>query len=157
MIPRSMCLRVGLLSTPGPLFTDFDCPTSTLLLVTQLLNRLALRPVVRFPCPPRVVVTPPTTVASADFCPSLRCDRSPRMRYDSFPLTLAAFTCGHFGPFRASLSSASLPRASRLLTQFLSVKSRFCSPASSPRSLALAQLPSASGSSDQRPQETFTP
>lgn len=29
--------------------TDFDCPTVTLLLVTQLLNRLALRPVARFP------------------------------------------------------------------------------------------------------------
>ena len=64
----------------------------------HLLNRLALRPVAEFPQPPWMVVTPSTTLASADFCPPER-DRSPRIRCDCFPLTLAAFTLSCFDPF----------------------------------------------------------
>lgn len=37
-------------------------------LSTQLLVRSALRPVDSFHYPPWMVVTPPTTTASADFC-----------------------------------------------------------------------------------------
>ncbi len=101
-----------------------------------LLNRLALRPVTGFPQSPWMVVTPSTTMASADFCPPER-GRSPRIRYDIFPLTLAAFTWSRFDPFGTSLSVASSSGAPRLLTQFLSSQSRFCSPAASPRRFAL--------------------
>ena len=104
-----------------------------------------------------MVVTPPTTSASADFCLPRKVDRSPRIRYDSLPLSLAASTWSRSDPLGASLSLASLPGAPRLPTQFLFIESRFCAPASSPRSLTRTQLPSASGSSDQRPQRTFTP
>lgn len=38
-------------------------------LSVQLLVRSALRPVDSFHYPPWVVATPPTTTASADFCP----------------------------------------------------------------------------------------
>jgi len=103
-----------------------------------------------------MVVTPSTSMASADFCPPER-DRSPRIRCDNLPLTLAAFTYGCFDPFWTSLSHASSSGTLCLPTQFLFIQSRFCSPASSPRSLTLTQLLSASGSSSQRPQETFTP
>jgi len=122
----------------------------------HLLNRLALRPVAEFPQPPWMVVTPSTTMASADFCPPER-DRSPRIRCDRFPLILAAFTQSCFDPFWTSLSVASSSRTPRLFTQFLSIQSRFCSPASSPRLFAQSQLPSASGSAGHRPQETSTP
>ena len=86
-------------------------------LSTQLLYRSALRLVGGFP-------HPPTTMASADFCPSL--DRSPRIRCDNFPLTLAAFTWDCFDPFWTSLSLASLSGIPCLFTQFLFIKSRFC-------------------------------
>ncbi len=77
----------------------------------KLVCRSALRPVSRFPCSPWMVVTPSTTSASADFCDAVRRPldplspfsetqrRSPRIRYDSFPLTLAAFTWSRFDPF----------------------------------------------------------
>jgi len=83
-------------------------------------------------------------------------DRPPRIRCDCFPLILAAFTQSCFDPFWTSLSLASSSRTPRLFTQFLSIQSRFCSPASSPHSLTLMQLPSAGGSSGQRPQWSFT-
>jgi hypothetical protein len=137
---------------------------ATLLLSAQLLNRSALRPVTGFPQSPWMVVTPSTTMASADFC--LQKGRPPRIRYDHFPLILAAFTPGCFDPFWTLPSFASLSDTRRLSTQFspalragacVFIQSRFCSPASSPRRFAPSQLPSASGSSGQRPLETFTP
>ena len=45
-------------------------------------------------------------------------DRPPRIRYDCFLPSLAAFTWGRFDPFRASLSIASSHRALRLFTRF---------------------------------------
>ena len=45
-------------------------------------------------------------------------DRPPRIRYDCFLPSLAAFTWGRFDPGRASLSIASSPRALRLFTRF---------------------------------------
>jgi len=77
----------------------------------RLVCRSALRPVSRFPCSPWMVVTPSTTSASADFCDAVRRPldplspfsethrRSPRIRYDNFPLILAAFTQSRFDPF----------------------------------------------------------
>ena len=70
----------------------------------RFVCRSALRPVSRFPCSPWMVVTPSTTSASADFYGAIRRPldllslvsetrrRSPRIRYDNFPLILAAFT-----------------------------------------------------------------
>ena len=84
-------------------------------------------------------------------------DRPPRIKCVCFPLTLAAFTQSCFDPFWTSLSLASSSSTPRLFTQFLSIQSRFCSPASSPPWFTPTQLPSACGSSGQRPQETFTP
>ncbi len=125
------------------LSTQMSAAEVILRLSVQLLVRSALRPVDSFHYPPWVVVTPPTTTASADFCPA---DRPPRIRYGIFPLTLAAFTCDYSDPFGTSLSYASSSGIPCLVTRFLFIESRFCSPASSPRSLALTQLPSASGS-----------
>lgn len=82
---------------------------------------------------------------------------TPQIRYDIFPLTIVAFTWNHFGPFYTlllPLTSSSGPL--RLLTQFLSIQSRFCLPAPSTHWFAPVQLASASGSSDQRPQRTTT-
>jgi len=145
------------------LSTQMSVTVVILRLSVQLLVRSALCPVDSFHYPPWVVVTPPTTTASADFCPLQ--SRPPRIRYGFFPLTLAAFTWDYSDPFWTSLSLASLSGIPCLSTRFLFIESRactepgrsVCAPASFPRSLALAQLPSASGSSSQRPQETFTP
>ena len=126
------------------------------LLSAQLLYRSALRPVNGFHHSPWMVVTPSTTSASADFCLQKK-GRPPRIRYDHFPLILAAFTPGCFDPFWTLPSFASLSDTRRLSTQFLFIQSRFCSPASSPRRFTPSQLPSASGSSGHRPLETFTP
>ena len=156
-MPLTLLLTPSVLpSASGRVLLAFGCPTVSVLPSTQLLDRSALRPVDGFHHPPWMVVTPSTTMASADFCPPER-GRPPRIRCDSFPPSPAAFTWSRFGPFRASLSVASLPRAPRLLTRFLSIRSGFCPPASSPHTLASMQLPLASGSSDQRPLETFTP
>jgi hypothetical protein len=137
------------------LSTQLSVAVAILRLSVQLLVRSALRPVGSFHYSPWVVVTPPTTTASADFC--LLPGRPPRIRFGFFPLTLAAFTWDYSDPFWTLLSVASLSGIPCLSTRFLFIESRFCSPASFPRSLALSQLPSASGSSGQRPQETFTP
>ena len=67
---------------------SFGCSAAPLLLSSQLLFRSALRPVARFPCPPWMVVTPPTTTASADFCRFKKNDRPPRIRFDDFPQSL---------------------------------------------------------------------
>lgn len=52
--------------------------------------------------------------------------RSPRIRYDTFPLTLAPCTPGCFGSSWALLPFAGLPLTQCLFTKFLSIKSRFC-------------------------------
>ena len=91
-------------SASGLVLPAFDCLRRHLSSLYPILDRSALRPVSRFPCSPWMVVTPPTNMASADFCNAVRkpldllslvyktlC-RSPRIRYDNFPLTLAAFT-----------------------------------------------------------------
>ena len=52
--------------------------------------------------------------------------RSPRIRYDTFPLILAPCTPGCFGSSWALRSFASLPLTQCLFTKFLSIKSRFC-------------------------------
>ena len=126
---------------------EMSVADSILRISTQLLFRLALRFVDEFP-------PPPTIMASADFSPSL--SRAPRIRRDNFPLTLAAFTWDCFDPLWTLLSHASSSHIPCLSTRFLFIESRLCAPASFPRSLALTQLPSASGSSGQRPQRTFT-
>jgi hypothetical protein len=121
-------------SAPGLVLPNFDYLRCFQSSFYPTLDRQALRPVTRFPCSPWMLVTPSTTMAYADFCDAVSRPldllsllsetrhRSPRIRYDRFPLTLAAFTWSRFDPFGSSLSIASSPGTPRLHTQFLSIK-----------------------------------
>ena len=70
-MPLTLLLTPSVLpSASGRVLLAFGCPTVSVLPSTQLLDRSALRPVDGFHHPPWMVVTPSTTMASADFCPS---------------------------------------------------------------------------------------
>jgi hypothetical protein len=129
----------------------------TLRLSTQLLNRLALRPVVEFPQPPWMVVTPSTTTAAADSClfqKKKQVSSNKVRQLSPDPCSVYSRLLWLFMGFTVfcQLTPHLLPRYEVLVHQVQGL-----SPASFPRSLTLTQLPFSSGSSSQRPQQSFTP
>jgi len=103
---------------------------------SRLVCRSALRPVSRFPCSPWMVVTPSTTMASADFCAVVRRPLGPLSpfrdttqtspgKYVDFPCTPASFTVLAFDRMGLRCYTPTRP-ASQPLMRFVSLRSQVC-------------------------------